>query len=290
MPVIGPAKQTQPSYASGYAKSASESAHPELWDGLVGAWMPSFGVTGNVLRDIINRHDAATLDNDASWVTSDQGIGVQLDGNGDTVTLGSLNDIKGVSQLSVMVLAKQTIDNDEYSAYIHDENTSTRRWGLSSPASALGGNTNVLALMANGGNTYGYTSSGNATFGEWNHVGFVFDGNGAGNAERLKIFINGYEESVSYVGTIPALTHNLASTAYLGSYPLQQELPGIFHSVLIWNRAITAGYVQQLYADPLAPFRQRRSIPFGITAAPSFNNWYARPGRTNRIVGSGVHV
>jgi hypothetical protein len=262
-------KLIQPSYKAGYAKSASESAHPNLWDGLVGAWVPAFGSTGNVLRDIINRHDAATLNNNASWVTSDQGIGVELDGDRDTVTLGSLNDIKGVSQLSVMVLAKQTIDNDEYSAYIHDENGSTKRWGLSSPGSAFGGNTNVIALMGNGANSYGYTSSGNATFGEWNHVGFVFDGNGAGNAERLKIFINGYEESVSYGGTIPALTHNLASTAYLGRYANQQELPGIFHSVLIWNRAITAGDVQQLYADPLAPFKQKSIRIFGGVGIPT---------------------
>ena len=31
MPVIGLAKQTQPSYKAGYAKSASESANPDLW-------------------------------------------------------------------------------------------------------------------------------------------------------------------------------------------------------------------------------------------------------------------
>jgi hypothetical protein len=42
----------KPSYATGYAKNASQSAHPNLWDGLVGAWMPSLGVTGETLRDV----------------------------------------------------------------------------------------------------------------------------------------------------------------------------------------------------------------------------------------------
>jgi len=36
----------QPSYKAGYAKSASESANPELWDGLRGAWVPAMGSTG----------------------------------------------------------------------------------------------------------------------------------------------------------------------------------------------------------------------------------------------------
>ena len=74
--------------------------------------------------------------------------------------------------------------------------------------------------------------------------------------------------------------------AQFDNFPLNGQVD----SVYLHDRVLSPQEIKQLYVDPLAPFRQRRSIPFGITAAPSFNNWYARPGRTNRIVGSGVHV
>ncbi len=42
---------SRPSYYNGFARNAGESAHPELWQFARGLWIPSLGVTGNVLFD-----------------------------------------------------------------------------------------------------------------------------------------------------------------------------------------------------------------------------------------------
>lgn len=46
----------KPSYATGYARSASEAKHPHLWKGLVGAWAPTLGNTGQSTMPDLSRH------------------------------------------------------------------------------------------------------------------------------------------------------------------------------------------------------------------------------------------
>jgi len=46
-------------WLSGLAQNASESTHPNLWDGLVGFWVPD----GRVLRDISGNKNHGTLMN-----------------------------------------------------------------------------------------------------------------------------------------------------------------------------------------------------------------------------------
>ena len=41
-----------PSYKRGFARCAGESQYPEMWRGLVGAWVPALGNTGKTLRDV----------------------------------------------------------------------------------------------------------------------------------------------------------------------------------------------------------------------------------------------
>ncbi len=68
-------RNVRPSWKQGFARNAAESAYPGLWKGLVGAWVPSLGVTGLTLRDVSGRHNHGTLTNmdpATDWVTTDQ--------------------------------------------------------------------------------------------------------------------------------------------------------------------------------------------------------------------------
>ncbi len=52
----------RPSFASGYASPLTGGmAHESLWDGVVGAWCPSLGATGGVVRDASGRSDSMDL-------------------------------------------------------------------------------------------------------------------------------------------------------------------------------------------------------------------------------------
>jgi len=279
MPVIGPAKSPQPSYAAGYAKSASESAHPNLWDGLVGAWMSSLGVTGDTLRDVSGNGNHGTLTNmDAAtdWVTTSKGLALDFDGIGDHASIPDSPVFKlGFSDFSAFALIyyRRGINTDDcifefrgngggFSSWVWFINSSDRlqvwRPGLTSQSTD--------ALVEN----------------KWHHLGIVRKNN------IVTFFIEAKDSGTSdWTQNADSDSSGIRiATRNDTSNSLNAEL----HSAQLYNRALSPDEIKQLYVDPLAPFRQRRSIPFGITAAPSFNNWYARPGRTNRIVGSGVHV
>ena len=273
MPVIGPAKQTPPSYASGYAKSASESANPNLWDGLVGAWMPSLGVTGDTLRDVSGNGSHGTLTNmDAAtdWVATSKGLALDFDGVNDYVESQDPIDAMGSSprtlssSFEIRSIADQTI------AGFGNPNTSQwfyifiyqNKWYFSGYANDFSIAT-PLPTLGKHHLAVSYDSS---------DVRFYLD----------NLLIAQFAKTLN----TQAGVLRIGLRAQFDNFPLNGQVD----SVYLHDRVLSPQEIKQLYVDPLAPFRQRRSIPFGITAAPSFNNWYARPGRTNRIVGSGVHV
>ena len=62
-----------------------ESAHPQLWDGVVGAWCPSLGPTGLRLHDHSRRNNWGTLTNmdpPTDWVIDGGQYAVDFDGAG----------------------------------------------------------------------------------------------------------------------------------------------------------------------------------------------------------------
>lgn len=62
----------------------------------------------------------------------------------------------------------------------------------------------VYGDVANG-SAYGRVASAGAN---WTHVLSQFDGTATGNANRLKMWVNGIAVSLSFTGTIPAVTQN----------------------------------------------------------------------------------
>ena len=86
-----------PSYKAGYARSAGESAHPNLWKGLAGAWVPAMGVTGGTLRDISGNKNHGTLTNmdpATDWVVGEKGLALDFDGSDDYIEIANSPSIE----------------------------------------------------------------------------------------------------------------------------------------------------------------------------------------------------
>lgn len=273
----------KPNYATGYAKNASESANPNLWDGLVGAWMPGLGVTGATLRDVSGQDNHGTLtsmDPATDWVTTSRGLALDFDGVNDHVEVGTNEPLEG-----------------KY------ENTFGGWVRFSSGSSFVG---TIIGKSGYSGNPSAWTlqwHNGTVVFSgrRWSNTKFHSFGSVNSNwyhflvrTDRVSqaLYVNGnLEVSDNITGVGAVLDHS--QSLQIGKQDVasfERPWKGEIGFTSVYDRALSPNEIKQLYVDPLAPFRQRRSIPFGITAAPSFNNWYARPGRTNRIVGSGVHV
>lgn len=78
-----------PSYGEA-ATNAEESEYPELWRGLVGAWVPALGNTGANLPGIVFGNSAA-LQGSASWSVSCAGPGILLDAAGEFLSFSARN-------------------------------------------------------------------------------------------------------------------------------------------------------------------------------------------------------
>lgn len=84
----------------------------------------------------------------------------------------------------------------------------------------------------------------------WYHVVLVYDGAETGNAGRMKAYNNGSLLTISAEnGTIPATLQNDSSPLRLGMFGtgLARHFNGRIDEMRLWNRALTAGEVIELY-------------------------------------------
>jgi Concanavalin A-like lectin/glucanases superfamily len=70
---------------------------------------------------------------------------------------------------------------------------------------------------------------------------WAYDGGGATNADRLKLWIDGVAQTVSFTGTIPVTISNTANGFFLGSFAnAAQFWDGSIKAITIANSALTA--------------------------------------------------
>ena len=81
---------------------------------------------------------------------------------------------------------------------------------------------------------------------KWYHVAFVYDGDGATNPDRLKIYVDGEEKTLSFMGTIPSLLQNSSASVKIGKFggTLDRYFNGTIDDVRIYNRALSEAEIQ----------------------------------------------
>lgn len=88
--------------------------------------------------------------------------------------------------------------------------------------------------------------------GSWYHVAMVYDGTLSGDANRLKVWVNGVAKTLSAnAGAVPSSLRDGGATFYLGRFggTLTRYYNGDMDEVGLWNRALTAAEVATLYND-----------------------------------------
>ncbi|MCP4165660.1 MAG: hypothetical protein GY759_07175 [Chloroflexi bacterium] len=280
MSLIKIKSNVEPSYKSGYAKSAGESANPGLWDGLQDAWVPQMGPTGLVIRNIANggyNAELQSLTADEAWQTGRNGSVVSFDGTEDYASIESLtprNAVANLSQSFSVVVNAVTEANGTGSSYVYSEgNISDDRaiMGIRLDADGLVG---MVTRAAAGPTPSAYVTGDTVNVSDGDshtivatyqkaHTALWVDGRLSG--ERV---VEGLSTSVFDQRAIAAL----ARTS-VGSYSKCEA-----SVVLCYVRALLPNEIKQLHADPLAPFRRKRTIPVstpGEVAPPTFNPAWA---------------
>ena len=255
----------QPSYAAGFAPRDGLPANPSLLGGLVGAWAPEFGNTGDSLHNVSDRHESGTLINGPTWVVdggrqSLRSIGGGGGGDNAHVNCGDLSHLFGTEATFFMVLRTATAIP-----------VNTDRTGLCT--GAVGGELTLypysdenlyLSIFATTRRISAYANGGLDKT-QWHSVA-ITSAPGVGN---YKLYQNG---QLKTTGTGDATIADNGDWAIGISDPAgagPRVLGGWWSIHLLFNRALTASEITQLHVDSFAPFRLAPlviSTPSGATA------------------------
>ena len=232
----------KPSYQAGYARNASESENPQLWDGLVGAWMPSLGVTGYALRDVSgNGNHGTRIDFASDWVATSKGFALDFDGFDDYVDCGRPS--MGVGKLTVNVWINLTAGN----TFQHLVDSSSNSWHLA----LLGTNKPYLY----NGVTF-HTSTETLSTNTWYMITGV-------QGSTLDLYVNGVlSQSIS--SNVNVTTNNINIGRWQDG---NRNFNGKLSNVCIYNRALSPQEIKHLYVDSLAPFRRKQRVSVAVPAA-----------------------
>jgi hypothetical protein len=166
---------------------------------------------------------------------------VRLNDDGGTVqgSPGVLQPIHNAPAVTLAGWARQaTIDVREYLWAAFD---ATTRWQVETWEDGF------LYIELNA--TYGgFDYSTAISAGVWFHLAVVFDGAGATNPDRLKVYVNGQAQALSFGGTIPSAWPDVVGVpALLGRHPAGTfPWHGAVDDWRLWLRALPAPEVQTL--------------------------------------------
>ena len=114
----------------------------------------------------------------------------------------------------------------------------------------------VADALNDPGNNNGITTDANLVINTWYHVVMVYDGSLAGNANRLKVYVDGTQKTISFVGTIPAVLQDSTAAYEIGRFStVGRYFGGMIEGNGFYNIALTQAKITQLYnaGTPLQP-------------------------------------
>jgi hypothetical protein len=247
-----------------------------LWDGLVGAWMPSLGVTGDTLRDVSGNSNHGTLTNmDAAtdWVATSKGSALNYDGSSHYVNLGLQVQDKLImsQQASVAVWVKPSADQAESGLVSNYDGDAVNALRNGIGLRRFGSTRIRFGFSDSGASNYIFrdTSTGACPTNQWSHVCGMWDG--SASPDGIKIYINGERSDTTSTtsGTVNSLKYSnepmmIGRVRFSSSTPSFQ---GIIAHASIYNRVLSPSEVKQLYVDSLAPFRRKQRVSVAVPAA-----------------------
>lgn len=246
------------SYTNGFAPRDGQPLYPELWRGCVGAWASCLGPTGVTLRDWSGRASHGTLvnmDPGTDWLIQSGRYALDFDGSNDYADLGLILGTR--SQFTLSVWFQKT---GSTRAYLLGRNTS----GAGSQGVGFELYETVAYINYYGSNALTDYAQFNWNLTGYHHWCLVFDGSQTTNATKVKVYVDGVPQTLTFAGTAPA---TISSDV---SLKLARRDWSVSHSscqaddVLAYDRPLTHNEVRRLstrrgIAYELAP-RRRASV------------------------------
>lgn len=109
--------------------------------------------------------------------------------------------------------------------------------------------TNVYSMLANGGNSYGGTTNNPISLNNWYLLTFVFDGDGATDADKSKVYVNTTLQTLTFAGaSVPTTTGSNSNPFYIAHRPTNSYFfNGTIDEFQIYNRSLNSSDIAYLY-------------------------------------------
>jgi len=231
------------------ASTASLQQGTNLASGLVGHWTfdgQYLNTTTSTDTSGSNNNGTLTGANGKPIPTAGKlGQALSFDGVDDYVETGNLSQINSVSGFTYSAWVYRTGAPSSYTGIV------SRKEGAPAVPSTdllLKTPSDIFFRVGVDQNSFGYTSSALIAINEWHHVVGVFDGSGSSNTDKLKIYVDGAQQSITTASTAPTSAPSMTANLTIGFYNQTPfYFPGKIDDVRVYNRALSASEVLQLY-------------------------------------------
>ncbi|KKM99004.1 hypothetical protein LCGC14_1152170 [marine sediment metagenome] len=170
------------------------------------------------------------------------GKALEFDGDDAYVNLGDLTYLNAVSAFTIAFWMNQDV-LDVADTLLFKYSTGLRNIAIQTLASGQ-----FRFSIENNSTSYGqFDYSTVISAGVWHQVVVVFDGSGAANADRLKVYVDDSLVTLAFTGSIPATTYNLAGVdVVLGNATFSFD--GKLDEFMIFDAVLTQMNAADLHA------------------------------------------
>lgn len=197
----------------------------------------SYPGTGTSWRDISGNSNNGTLINGPTF-NSGNGGSIVFDGVDDYVLCSKQNALVNTTQFTLGAWMKRNLSNSL--VIIGQIETITNDVSFE-----LWSDGNAYFEVGNGSNGFGYVAN---TSTNWQYLVMTFDGTQPTPGEKLKGYINGTLQTLTYNGTIPSTTGTVNTNLNIGAYiPNSNYSNGNISVVQLYNRALSSSEITQNY-------------------------------------------
>ena len=170
-------------------------------------------------------------------------MSLDFDGVDDQVAHGDIGGIDGGANLSGACWAN--VDTLELIAGFIGKSLQASTYGFEF---AIDNVTNTaLMLVISGGSTLGRTGSGVIAAGRFNHLAFVYNGGGVGDSDKIKIYVNGVNQALTFPGAIPATIADTGTAQVRVGVEFRDQvfIDAKIGHVKLWTASLTAAEILQ---------------------------------------------
>jgi uncharacterized protein (TIGR02145 family) len=212
-----------------------------------------YSFNGNASDESGNGNDG-TLNNGV--LSSSDRFGIEnsaylFDGVDDYIDCGNIEALNGISEFTFSVWINAS-ERKSLSRIIGKEENQNSEQGIDLQLGNGGDSTFFHSNIRTGIDAGAINYNSTVQTDTWCHVALVFDGNGTENPDRLKMYVNGEYDTLTFSGTIPSITSDNTYPVWIGGiYPSSTASPwtGFIDDVRVYNRALSESEIDLLYHE-----------------------------------------